>query len=218
MKCILCEEHEEIIKTEKRKVTYQGKEVEYEHEFCYCSTSDDEYELPYMIDKNLNKVRNNGIKIVTMPIHKKWFNLILSGDKKEEYREIKEYWRKRLLHDKTTHLRLVNGYGANAPYLLIEVKNIKTGTGKEEWGAVPGEQYYVLELGEIIASGNLIYKPLDKIKAILDLEFQDRTVVKEGTVGEITDIKKYKDFVLYGVQFEGYDNIYILDQSNFKKI
>lgn len=156
MTCILCEEHEEIIKTEKRKVIYEGQEVEYEHEFCYCSTFDEEFELPYMIDKNLNKIRNKKTKIVTMPIMKKWFDMISSGEKKEEYRVIKEHWRKRLLHDKTTHLKLINGYGRRQPYLIVELKNIKIGTGKEEWGAVPGEQYYVLELGAVIERGNLI--------------------------------------------------------------
>ena len=30
-----------------------------------------------------------------LPIKKKWFDMILSGEKKEEYREIKSYWEKR---------------------------------------------------------------------------------------------------------------------------
>ena len=29
------------------------------------------------------------------------------------------------------------------------------GSGKEEWGAVPGENYYILELGEKITYGNI---------------------------------------------------------------
>lgn len=157
-------------------------------------------------------------KIVSMPIKKQWFNMILRGIKKEEYREIKEHWRKRLLHDKTTHLKLINGYGKDKPYLLVELKNISIRTGKEEWGAVPGEYYYVLELGEIIATGNLIYKPLDKIKTILDLEFSDGTVIKEGARGEITDIKKYNSFRSYAVKFENYDDIYILEQDQFTKV
>ena len=40
------------------------------------------------------------MKTVVMPIHKKWFDMILYGDKKEEYRKIGDYWRKRLLVDK----------------------------------------------------------------------------------------------------------------------
>ena len=30
--------------------------------------------------------------MLTLPIKKKWFDMILSGEKKEEYREIKPYW------------------------------------------------------------------------------------------------------------------------------
>ena len=33
--------------------------------------------------------------MLTLPIKKKWFDMILSGEKKEEYREIKPYYEKR---------------------------------------------------------------------------------------------------------------------------
>lgn len=33
--------------------------------------------------------------MLTLPIKTKWFNMILSGEKKEEYREIKEYYETR---------------------------------------------------------------------------------------------------------------------------
>ena len=33
--------------------------------------------------------------MLTLPIKKKWFDMICSGAKKEEYREIKPYWTKR---------------------------------------------------------------------------------------------------------------------------
>ena len=33
--------------------------------------------------------------MLTLPIKKKWFDMILFGEKKEEYREIKPYWTKR---------------------------------------------------------------------------------------------------------------------------
>ena len=39
---------------------------------------------------------NNNIKIILpLTLNKKWFDMILSGVKKEEYREIKPYWIKR---------------------------------------------------------------------------------------------------------------------------
>ncbi len=95
------------------------------------------------------------MKTVVMPIHKKWFDMILYEDKKEEYRKIGDYWRKRLLVDKVDRIKFVNGYGKNKPFLVVELKDIRMGTGKEEWGAVPGENYYILELGEKITYGNI---------------------------------------------------------------
>lgn len=37
------------------------------------------------------------MKIFPMTLQKKWFDMILSGEKKEEYREIKDYWAMRFL-------------------------------------------------------------------------------------------------------------------------
>lgn len=35
--------------------------------------------------------------MLTLPIKKKWFDMIKSGEKKEEYREIKPYYASRFL-------------------------------------------------------------------------------------------------------------------------
>ncbi len=37
------------------------------------------------------------MKILHLTLTKKWFDMILSGEKTEEYREIKDYWIRRLL-------------------------------------------------------------------------------------------------------------------------
>lgn len=37
------------------------------------------------------------MKVLHLTLKKKWFDMILSGEKKEEYREIKPYWIKRLI-------------------------------------------------------------------------------------------------------------------------
>lgn len=87
-------------------------------------------------------------RTLSMPIKKQWFDLILSKQKLEEYREIKPYWTSRL-NKNISYLKLINGYGNKKPYLIIELKNMKVGTGKKEWGALEGELYYILELGEI---------------------------------------------------------------------
>lgn len=39
-------------------------------------------------------------KVLTLSVKKEWFDKILSGEKKEEYREIKPYWVARLFYDR----------------------------------------------------------------------------------------------------------------------
>lgn len=110
--------------------------------------------------------------MLRLPIERKWFNMILSGEKKDEYREIKPYWTVRIIHwldmvdmdegsVKNLHdlLRRVkchcekpvilqNGYGRNAPEAEVMCK-LSIGTGREEWGAVPGKAYYRFHIEEI---------------------------------------------------------------------
>ena len=104
--------------------------------------------------------------MLILPIKKKWFDMIKSGEKKEEYREIKPYWTKRFENYyeiaklnielecpnfKEIYYRVVfrNGYGNNAPRMNCVCK-LRVGQGKEEWGAEKGKEYYVLEILEIV--------------------------------------------------------------------
>ena len=99
--------------------------------------------------------------MLTLPIKKKWFDMILSSEKKEEYREIKPYYTSRFekklcvvneqSRDKYTIYKTVkfrNGYSNKSPY-LVAIVSIKKGTGKTEWGAEPNKRYYVLKILEI---------------------------------------------------------------------
>ena len=47
------------------------------------------------------------MRILYLPLKKKWFDMIVSGIKKEEYREINEYWTKRLVE---TEGNLIDGF------------------------------------------------------------------------------------------------------------
>ena len=38
-------------------------------------------------------------KVLTLTVNKQWFNMIVAGEKTEEYREIKPYWVARLFHN-----------------------------------------------------------------------------------------------------------------------
>ena len=114
--------------------------------------------------------------MLILPIKKKWFDMILSGEKKQEYREIKPYYTKRFQKiiapyylDKDdfwdrqwkeecrvgwyqTDLFPVlfrNGYSSGSPFFMAKVC-LLIGKGRTEWGAEPDKECYVLEIKEII--------------------------------------------------------------------
>lgn len=95
------------------------------------------------------------MKTVSMTIKRKWFDLILSVEKKEEYRDVTKFYTSRLVDKGITHLKLINGYGRDRPYIVIELKSIKTGLGNPYHGAPLGIWVYILELGEIIEAKNI---------------------------------------------------------------
>lgn len=97
--------------------------------------------------------------MLTLPIKKKWFDMIKSGEKKEEYREIKPYYDSRFLiyYDYIVGTRILkkqsapneiifrNGYSKNSPKIKCKIE-IEKDYGKEEWGAEPNKLYYVLKI------------------------------------------------------------------------
>jgi len=92
------------------------------------------------------------MKILHLTLKKKWFDMIASGEKKEEYREIKVYWAKRLLKNYDAIL-FRNGYGEKVPSVLVEYKGLTQGVGDKSWGA-PIEKAYILKFGKIIKNDN----------------------------------------------------------------
>lgn len=99
------------------------------------------------------------MKTLHLTLKKKWFDMIASGEKKEEYREIKDYWIKRLkdrslnepFHAFKEFDKIIfkNGYSKNAPTLVVEYKGIKIGKGNPEWGA-KDEVCFCIKLGRIL--------------------------------------------------------------------
>lgn len=93
--------------------------------------------------------------MLTLPIKKKWFDMILSGEKKEEYREIKPYYMSRfcgMCRADSHEIRFRNGYSAQSPSFVARCM-IEQGYGKPEWGAEEGKKYYVLKILEVKNEG-----------------------------------------------------------------
>ena len=89
-------------------------------------------------------------KMLVLPIKKKWFDMIKSGEK---YREIKPYYDSRFsrYNIRADYYKPIgtvlfrNGYLKNSPTLKCEVE-CAVDVGKQEWGAESGKLYYVLKI------------------------------------------------------------------------
>lgn len=95
--------------------------------------------------------------MLTLPIRKKWFDMILSGNKKEEYREIKPYYSTRFCNcfgiivrkDRSIvrpclgkqPVMFRNGYSGNSPS-FIAMCSVTVGPGREEWGGRKGQTIF----------------------------------------------------------------------------
>jgi len=106
------------------------------------------------------------MKILHLTIKKKFFDMIASGEKKEEYREIKDYWIRRLqaemIHEsdwdvdtslKTKHFDIIefkNGYGKNAPAMFVEFKGVEIGEAKPKWNDNWKGDVFKIKRGKIL--------------------------------------------------------------------
>lgn len=87
------------------------------------------------------------MKILHLPLMAKWYEMIESGEKPEEYRKNKPYWQKRLLSSKYDAVKFRYGYTPRTMTFLI--KKIRLGKGKKKWGA-GDDEVFIIELGERI--------------------------------------------------------------------
>lgn len=88
-------------------------------------------------------------KVLTLNVSKQWFDMIVTSEKTEEYREIKPYWIKRLttncevaydvaaetycgkvLYRPYTHVLFINGYRKDSPRIEKEIESITIGKPK----------------------------------------------------------------------------------------
>ena len=96
--------------------------------------------------------------ILHLNLKRKWYNMIYSGEKKEEYREMSPYWNNRFAgyikikkiwhHPKNVVICFSNGYSKFRRQMFVKCTGLNVDFGKEEWGAENGKYYFVLSLGE----------------------------------------------------------------------
>lgn len=71
-------------------------------------------------------------KTLFLILTRHWFEMIASGEKKEEYREIKPYWTKRL-YKKYDTVTFQMGYSKNAPRVIVAFEGVEKKKAKPEW-------------------------------------------------------------------------------------
>lgn len=109
------------------------------------------------------------MKTLHLTLKKKWFDVIASGEKKEEYREIKEYWVTRLCEKhpgsiggnfmdrhkpiaytfkKFDTVTFSKGYTKTRR--VVELLGISIGKAKPEWSDNWQGEVFVIKLGKIL--------------------------------------------------------------------
>lgn len=101
-------------------------------------------------------------KILNLTVKKKWFDMIVSGEKKIEYREYKQYWKQRLIagidisKDKSKRIMncfdeivFRNGYKKNSPVCRTEFVETTIENCKNPY-TEKVEMCFCIELGKIL--------------------------------------------------------------------
>lgn len=91
--------------------------------------------------------------MLTLPIKRKWLDMIASGEKKEEYRDLTSYYDTRFSNvvkfmddgKQQFYVLLRAGYRKDSPHIAVECW-LDIGEGQPEWGAEPGKEYFRLHI------------------------------------------------------------------------
>lgn len=107
-------------------------------------------------------------KVLRLTLKKKPFDVMITGEKQEEFRKDSQWIRSRLFDKEFNHRRydlihFTNGYGNDKPFFTckfegfldcyMDVKKRKYSNGLEVSGIGKGD--YIIYLGEIIHKGNI---------------------------------------------------------------
>lgn len=88
------------------------------------------------------------MKTLHLILKHKWYDMIASGEKTEEYRNLGDYWNNRIWKG-YQFVCFHRGYTKNTMSFII--KDVVIGFGKKEWGAEPKFPYFVIKLGRRVA-------------------------------------------------------------------
>ena len=109
----------------------------------------------------MKTLKRDSCAILHLVLKGKWYDMIASGEKKEEYRESKPYWKTRIENwrakqspswadiDKNPWLVIGFSCGYRKPdmFFLSRMTDLREHSFHPEWGE-PEKEHYILALGE----------------------------------------------------------------------
>lgn len=130
-------------------------------------------------------------------LKRRWWNMIASGEKTEEYRDIKDFYINRMCKNNGGNSQSVKQgergliqyeevcfqLGFTKRSMTFKIKEISIGYGRPEWGAEPNKEYFVIHIGEKI-NGSTTVKSIDFIRQKQKWSDFDRDIIicEQGSV------------------------------------
>lgn len=97
------------------------------------------------------------LKTLHLVLKRKWYDMIASGEKTEEYRAITPYWCNRFIMGYWMGAPVPQDYdfvcfhkGYTKETMTFEELKLTLGKGRPEWGAPVDEEVFVIKLGNRI--------------------------------------------------------------------
>ena len=102
----------------------------------------------------------SALRVLRLTLKRKWFDMIASGEKKEEYRKAGKWILSRLEGKEYDRIEFKNGYG-DVPTIEVEYLGWAYSFGRREWGGggEQGKPFATIYIGRILKQNDLVDLP-----------------------------------------------------------
>lgn len=96
------------------------------------------------------------LRVLRLTLNRKWFDMIASGEKLEEYRTPGKWILSRLEGKEYDRIEFKNGYGPHVPTMEVEYLGWEYSFGKRQWGGggEQGKPFATIYLGRVLSRHN----------------------------------------------------------------